>query len=299
VNGSCRVGMLAAAVISTTACLSTNIDDASDLPVCAATAPAAGIEDAIVKIELDAPPNEICNGVAIAPTLLLTAVNCVTLLASDSDDAGFLPPRCADTGAPIEDGSFLFRFSMMAAPSLVLVSDADGVPFESAVARIFVSNAVSVCMPDLAVLEMQIPLDVPVVPVRFEEKARVEDEVLLVGFDFSESPFGRHASSATISELTSDRGTETLPPRSFSLSGNACTLPGGAVLDPGTGALVGSIRSTERTVNCPSEQGSPIAVRLPPFRQFLMETARTASTSLVVEPPLGVAGTIAPCRVGG
>jgi hypothetical protein len=275
--------------------VNTELDDQQELPVCAAPLSSEPNPQSIVRVILDEPPYEICNGVVIAPTLVLTAVNCVAQRASDNEIATNVAPLCADTGAPAEDGSFLFRFSTLASPASISVQRDDGTPFDSAVASLFVSSAASACMPDIAVLRMQLALDLPMVPLRLEAADPTGEEVIVAGYDLSAASLERHQSGATVVEATSDTGTATLPPRSLSLSGEACAKPGGAVLSQSTGALIGVVQTTQRTINCRNSTVSPVAMRMEPFRQFLLETAKAAQTSLLSEVRRDGQGFIQPC----
>jgi hypothetical protein len=297
-NESSRAMTLAAIAFQTAACVSTDLDHERDLPVCARRESSGSAAEGVVQVILVEPPDEACNGVAIAPTLLLTAVNCVTALATEGHGAGFTAPRCKDTGAPVEDGSFIFRFSTVADPASILVRREDGTTFEPAVARVFVSSTSSSCMPDIAVLQMQFALDVPIVPVRLEETELTGEDVIVSGYEVTEDSLRRHESTATVVESTSDTGSATLPPRSLLLSGQTCAKPGGAVLAVDTGALVGLIQTTERTINCDAAMESPVAIRIEPFRQFLLETAEAAQASLVSELRPEGSGSIPACPEG-
>jgi hypothetical protein len=294
--------VLAAVWLACLACVSTEIEPLP-LPVCAAGGDPSVLTSSVVSITHDGPVSEICNAVFIAPTLLLTAVNCVANLASpENPRAGFSPPHCInDTGAVIEDGSFLDRFSTLAEPESIVIEQDDGAPIDARVARVFLAGVESTCMPSIAVLQLQFPLGVPraPVPVQLDEVDLLGRELLVIGFDVSEDDYARHVSPATVIEATFDVGSDTLPPRSLRLSGQACTLAGGAVIAADTGALVGSIRTSALTIACPVPMASPLAVRVAPFRRFLLETARDVTTSLVAEPSSEGSLDIPSCPQGG
>jgi hypothetical protein len=285
------------ACVALTGCISVDVD-LPGLPACAAQQPSepATRALAIVGLELAAPPYELCNAVAIAPTLLLTAVNCVTPLLSKDVDAGYVPPRCTSTGAAIEDGQFLFRYAAEAAqPGAIDLVREDGTPLEAGVSAIFVSAAASTCTSDVAIVETQLALDVNPIPIRLEPAEQGGDEVVVIGYDLRDGALERRLSTATIVEATDDRGSPTLPPRSMALSGDTCAKPGGAVIAADTGALVGFIQTTDRTINCDSATGSPVAARVAPYRQFILEVARDTQTSLVAEVGSDRSGLVLPC----
>jgi hypothetical protein len=291
-----RARLAALALLAlTSACVSTDIDDTSNISACV---PSRGdvTEPSIVKVRLE-DPYVICNAVPIAPTLLLTATECVTLPAAPENGlTGYVAPECTSSGAPREDGSFIFRFTSAASTtSLSLLRD-DGSPIGAAVAQIFVSSTASLCMPALAVIETDVPLDLTIAAVRLDDTTHEGEEVTLSGYDLADNGLSSHTTDATIEEVTGDVGTATLPPRSLRLSGQACTLQGGAVLSRGTGALVGIVRTSEINIECANEMGAPSAVLVPPLRQFLLETASAARASLLAEPDHS--GSIDPCPEG-
>lgn len=274
------------------ACVSTNVADTRDLPVCAVQLDSAPVADAMVQINVDAQGlSTFCNGTVIAPNLVLTEANCVAIPYVEFD---FTLPSCRATGAPVEDGSFEFRYSRIADPSSIsLLGKTD--PLASMVAEVFVSQASSPCMPDIAVLQVQPELNAPVAPLRLEGNSIVDEEVTITGFDLTGPTAELHETDSTVADATSEVGGEKLPPRSMLLSGNACTVEGGAVFASTTSALIGVIQQSDLNISCDTGTGHPVAVQLPPFREFLLDTARQARTTLVAERRAGVPSVIPDC----
>jgi len=289
--------VMSAWVLVSAACVSTDIEGPQPA-VCAARRDPRSLAASVVRVRLDGPLRSLCNAVVIAPTLLLTATNCVAEVAAPEDfRTGFTAPRCTPSGAVREDGSFIDRFATLAEPESITIQRDDGLPFDARVEQIFVASAESTCMPSFAVLELQFPLDVPLAPapVQLVEVPLLGREVLVIGFDVSTDELQRHVQPATVSEVTGDTGSDTLAPRSLMLSGKACAFSGGAVLDMETGALVGSIRASELNLNCFEGVGAPLAVRVAPYRRLLLEAAAAAGASLLAEPRLQGAVEIPPC----
>ena len=300
--GNHRVGAvktpLAAAGVALVACVSLDVDG-PELPACAVPDVVAPESEAsaVVLVNLNEPPYEVCGAVVIAPTLLLTAVNCVTPLLSQDEEAGFIPPRCTPTGAALEDGRFLFRYSPTTAPSgSIQLAGEDEIPLGIDVSGVFVSSAASTCTPDVAIVQTRLALDLPAIPIRVEPAESPGDDVVIIGYDTSNRRLERNTTLANIVAVTSDSGSQGLPPRSLSLSRDTCTKPGGAVLAADTGALIGLIQTTDRTINCSTATGSPIAVRLAPYRQFIMEVARSTQTTLKLEFASDQAGVAPTCE---
>ncbi len=265
-------------------CLSTE-PPGSELSACWAAARVAAPESVVATV-LEG-PYETCNAVVIAPTLLLTLPGCVSHLVSNDPNAGFEPPQCdTASGALREDGRFIDRFSM--APAVVRVLDEIGAFSETRVVDIFLSEGSSACASALAVLEVQPPLARPAASLRLETKGLLVDTpATLVGFDLS---YSRYEAPAIVVDRTSEQGIRALVPRTFSLESGACSFPGGAVISPESGALIGLLHASSRTRNCVLGEGDLPAAPLAPFRQFLLETASSVGATLQLEPAEGAAG---------
>jgi hypothetical protein len=279
------------------ACISTDLDE-HELRTCASRAASAPDLRALVRLTLRVPPNEECNAVVIAPTLLLTTVNCIsTLVSRDEDRGGSTPPRCMPSGAPIEDGSFLFRYAMPVEAGSVRVASANADAFDAMIDELFVSAAASTCTADLALVKLQLAIGAPVLPVRLDAQELAGDQVVIAGDEIGLLGTELLTSTASILESTSDQGSPTLPPRSLLLSGDTCAKAGSAVLSADTGALIGLLQPTARTINCEDgADASPIAVRVAPFRRFLLEGAAAAQTSLLAEYGSDASGLIPLCE---
>jgi hypothetical protein len=292
-----RIWRVVAPSFLLTACISTDLDEHA-LRTCASREASAPDIRAIVRLSLGEPPYEECNAVVIAPALLLTTVNCVsTLVSRDEDRAGSTAPRCMPSGAPIEDGSFLFRYATPVAAGSITVSSTNAAAFEAVVDELYVSAAASTCMADLALVKLQLAIDAPVLPVRLDAQELAGDEVVIAGDEITLLGTELLTSTASIVESTTDQGSSTLPPRSLLLSGDTCAKAGSAVISADSGALIGLLQPTARTINCETgADASPIAVRVAPFRRFLLEGARAAQTSLLAEYGSDTAGLISPCK---
>lgn len=277
---SARSTWFAALAPLATACISTEIAETRNLPVCARQLEGAQVADAIVQVNVDAPGLfTFCNGIAIAPNLVLTEANCVAVPFVEFD---FTLPSCRSTGAPVEDGSFELRYSQITDPSAISLRGKTE-PLESMVAEVFVSRASSPCTPDIALLRVEPGLDVPVVALRLEGESPVDEEVSISGFELGSGGAELLETEATIAEVTSQVGSDQLPPRSLLLSGNACTVEGGAVFARSTSALLGVIQQSDLTINCAPVTSHPLALQLAPFREFLLETASDANAALIAE----------------
>jgi hypothetical protein len=275
-------------------CISTELSDERELPVCALQLEARDLADAVLQVNVEAPGLfTVCNGIVIAPNLVLTAANCVAVPVVEFD---FSVPSCMPSGAPVEDGSFEYRYSQVVDPAAVQLQGS-GEVLTHQITEIFMSAAYSSCMPDLALLRVLPALDAPRVPLRLEGAIAADEAVTISGFDVTTGTAELHDLEATVAESTGETGTASLPPRSLRLSGEACTFEGGAVLARTTSALVGIILQSDRSINCMAGSGTPVALQLAPFREFLLETARHVDAPLFAESgPQRTLGNIPDCQ---
>ena len=267
-------------VLANVGCVATDGIAPEELPVCAERR-SDDPSDAVVRVFVEGPEFVMrCNGVLIAPNLVLTATSCLTQRVGEAD---FNVPRClGTTGAPLESGSFEARYLGLAERASISLKRGNE-SLESTIEAVFVSEAASACLPDIAILAIQPALDLPTITLRLEGTSQVGDVVTLNGYDISEGTPAQHSTPVDVVEVTSYNGTDRLPPRSLRLSGRACTGEGGAVLARETNALVGLVVASSLTINCDADGEGPLAVQIAPFREFILETARLTDARVISE----------------
>jgi hypothetical protein len=113
--------------------------------------------------------------------------------------------------------------------------------------------------------------------VRLEDSTRLGESVMLGGLDFVDGFLTASESPAAIVQSTGLGGTELVPPRSLLLDGQVCFLAhGGGVFSSDTGALIGVIAWGSKA--CDDPEGTTVALKLAPFRRFLLEVIDATSS---------------------
>jgi len=290
------------ALVAVLGCISTDLPTSDAARPCAARMNQSTAPDAVVQVRADLKPGVLrCSGVAIAPTLVVTALGCVVRPAAlgdpvpsgPSETRGRLPNiypasvpydqvcRREGTWSAREDGSFSARLGkpIAAADILVRRSGDDRVWAAKEVAN---SGAGSRCADGIAVLTLERQLDVTPLPVRFEETSAVDELVTLSGHCVSGKTVRPRQVPSRIQAVTTDVGTEAAPPRALALQRTVSSFDfGGAVFSPDSGALLGVIASgSEESCDDQDPEGASIAIRLAPFRRMLLEVARGAGEAL-------------------
>jgi hypothetical protein len=292
------------------ACVSTaRDDDAPALPLCAAPATAAGPSPSVVLVTADLENAGLlrCSGVVIAPTLVLTSLACVVLPArvapidvvTPSETAPFSGTRPLSDGlvdyssvcdvdagwAPREDGRFASRYGVPVPVSALTVSQREP-PTETitTVRATSSSLADSPCWGALAILVLDVPVDLEPMPLRLDAPTLPGEPVVLSGFGSIGGAYQKHDIVSSVEASTLDAEGGPAPPRSLLLRGGVCDFEsGGAVVSQQTGALIGIITSGTGE-GCGEGQGYTVALRTAPFRRMLVQAAELAVESLRVEP---------------
>lgn len=293
-------------------CVDTDLDGPAVELTCTRTLePDLAAEAQVVVSSTLVEGNLACSGVAIAKTLVVTAVGCVFRPDGIGDpdeitnpddlevipDALFagVPDQACDREqdwAALEDGRFSADFGKpLATPQMAVYGLA--APDELFnVKRVISSGATSRCAPGIALLVLERELDVTPLPIRFSESTRSGETVLLSdncldpSFQFVSQPL-----AAEILGLTFARSEPTIPARSLQLSQGVTALTiGGAVISPDSGALIGVVLSgTDFRCAAADPGASTLAVRLAPFRKVLRDVAADEGISLQAEPEPRVA----------
>lgn len=288
------------------ACVSSPEPAASRIPACVEAASLDGIAAALVRIDADLGSGSIiCSGVAVANTLVLTGLGCVTRPSrwadpNPGDDLIFGNPApresfygsidysrvCLNDSnwSPLEDGSTAGRYGKRVDPSALTVFRV-GTERALQPRDVATSGASSRCADGLAVLIFDQALDVTPLPVRLEYVDTPNEETTLAGYCRSRPLETLTTRASHVVELSGSEGTDTIPPHSMRLPGDVTALSyGGAVVANNSGALIGIIASglTER---CTEEDpnATTIALRLSAFRRMLLEAASAAKVDLRIE----------------
>ncbi len=296
--------ILIAASCWVSACVSTNTDPIGVRAQCGPARPRRP-EDAIVRVDAElAPGRIICSGVAIAKTLVVTALGCVSrpsrwpdpnpgsdpLFGNPApletvDGTSTFADACRRDGTwdALEDGSLSGRYGKAIDATALSVFRLDGDSIRPV--SVVTSRAASRCSDGVALLVFDRELDVMPLPVRLDDDSALDEAASLIGYCRADPDPLLEALSSSVQAETRAAGTDQLPPRSLLLSqGTSALEVGGAVTSSTTSALLGIMMSgTARTCAGRDPGGTTIAVRLAPFRRMLLETAADEQVELELE----------------
>jgi hypothetical protein len=285
--------------------------------VCLAPAPAQPPVEALVVVSSRLQPGFLdCSGIAIAPRLVLTALECVVrppeLGDPDADDprasarfqdvyfAGIdYDQSCVrDSWAAREDGSFSGRLGKLIEAQDIVVYFQEDDGREVSVTGVTTSRAGSRCADGLALLTLERDLVVPEVNLRLDELTQLGDAVTLNGHCVPPDGSSRARGIASqVEALNENVGSSRAPPRSLWMRDAVSSLDfGGAVLSSSGGVLIGILVSGDSPgCDSPDSSGGSVALRLAPFRRMLIDAARSMGVILRSESALLGATQLAPC----
>lgn len=270
------------------------------LPLCAARVPELISGAAVVALQADLEPGMVsCSAVALTRTLLLTAQGCVTRPAEVGDFPDYsrvgdsfpgtvdYEVACSPDAAwlPREDGSFLARFGQRIAAEALSVSQRPSDEPRRA-QQVLSSWASSRCADGLALVQLREQLEVEPLALQLQDEGYEGQPLQLSGYCSPPGLLRRRELTSVVEAVTHDLAVDGVPPRALRVS-HAVTLTeqGGAVLSADTGELVGVLASgSSRFCEQADPLGSSIALRVAPFRRWLVASASALGETLRVLP---------------
>ena len=263
------------------ACVSTDLEPATKVLSCVAGAAPTVTPESIVAVTVAYESSYvICSGVTVAPTLVLTTASCL-LEPLGGHAAPDYAQLCdsASGWAPFETGSFSARNGNPYDLDQISITTA---ALDEIGVRDVKTVATSRCADDLAVVVLERPISTPNAFLRLNEDSHGGDPVILSALDFQDEQFVFNRTDSTVIQLTFDSGDSLAPPRSLLLANQVCYFSrGGAVFSAESGALVGMI--AWGSGECDAPEGTTTAVRLSPFRRFIVQSAEDVGETLKVE----------------
>jgi hypothetical protein len=253
-------------------CVSTDVaPSAASLP-CIADGSAPSPAETLVLIGfVEGGASEACPGVVISPSLVITSASCLMPSVGARLFADQAPNCDGETGWPLEQGDFtawIGRSDDIDRIRVYVANGTDTAPLD--VLAVYTSGATSRCANDLGMVHVASGLPPSRARIRFHESTIAGEEVTLSGLHFVEGYVTPNEAPASVTELTYEAGDSELPPRSLLLNGQVCLLAhGGGVFSAETRALLGIIAWGSRA--CDDAEGTTVAIRLAPFRRFLLE----------------------------
>ena len=267
-----------------TACISTDAEPTPDTFPCAGGPVEASPEGSIVLIGLtDGDSADTCPGVVIAPSLLITAASCLLPSVGPRLFANQTPACDLEAGSPLEEGEFSAWIDQT--PNVrdlaIYLANGEGTP-PLAVQGAYSSGATSRCGDDLALAYVPEGLPSSGTPLRLEDSTSVGESVRLAGLEGRDGMWVANEAPGLITRLTDESGDTDLPPHAMLVAGQVCSIArGGGVFSSATGALIGIIAWASE--DCSDPEGTTVALRLSPYRRYLVDTAVNLGQPLSAE----------------
>lgn len=104
----------------------------------------------------------------------------------------------------------------------------------------------------------------------------------LAGLEGRDGMWVANEAPGLITRLTDESGDTDLPPHAMLVAGQVCSIArGGGVFSSATGALIGIIAWASE--DCSDPEGTTVALRLSPYRRYLVDTAVNLGQPLSAE----------------
>jgi hypothetical protein len=251
-------------------------------------APSEDAENSVVFVLMSSPNNQAsCTGTMVAPNLMATALHCVT-----SKEAAFfscLPDGTVNPATP-GDGTL----GTLVTPSSVKIyaGSKTEIGEPTAVgARIFGTGSSQVCRNDLALVQLDRDLDLPLAPMRLDGRIKWGEKVRALGFGQTETErnddglrYGRDDMTIVDVGPTSDgEETRTAAPRTFVVDEGPCHGDsGGPAFAQETGALLG-VYSLSGAKSCTQIGIRNVYTSLIPFSELILSAFEAAGHEPILE----------------
>jgi len=253
--------------------------------------PSTSADDAVVLVRTAAQPGYAgrdCTGTLVASDLLLTSLDCVSLLGTG-------PSPCNANGSlsePNGDGGWLTPTT----PSDIQVHlgpSAVGMDPDAYGSQVFGTGSIDYCIDNIALLALDRPLPVEPFPLRLRRPVSVGETVSVIGFGegtHANMPFlrfRRDGVSILLVDPDSGIGEETTAaPRTFLTSPGPCEGDTGApAVDAETGAVVGVFSRGYSGGNCDTSDKAHVFTKVAPYASLIREAFAAVGEDPIEEAP--------------
>lgn len=196
-----------------------------------------------------------CTGTLIAKNLVLTALHCL----ADQKPGDF---SCSPSGKLENAGSGGGELGPPVEPELISFGSVLGEPLAWG-RRVFSTHSVTACVNDLALVELDREIDLPVMPIELDEPPLHSDRMTVVGYGMTWPGVSarQRQSGAKVLEVG-------VPPRTFTVKANACSGDsGGPAINERTGAVAGVC--TAQAFDCASPHAVTVYTALNSFNSLI------------------------------
>lgn len=231
-----------------------------------------------------------CTGTLVAPNLVLTALHCVSNAALEGYHF-----TCKPDGSLSSTDVQAGAVGALALPSNVKIYIGSPVQYDASAPaaigmRLFGTGSTQVCQGDLALVQLDRELPLPVASVRLDRMAAWKEKATVLGYGETEMESNgglrrmRQVEVIDVGSSSAADSTRTASPRTFVVGEGPCKGDsGGPAFSATTGALLG-VFSLNTADSCDSIGTRNVYTSLAPFSKLILDTFEKAGAEPVLEP---------------
>jgi hypothetical protein len=241
----------------------------------------------VVFFETKQPTGRIaCTGTLVAPNLVATALHCVTSNALGHFDC---QPDGTITAATVQEGAI----GPLVTPSNIKIYKGSPVDYSAPVAvgsRLYGTGSTQGCQGDLALIELDHALDLPVSSLRLDRMPARKEQLYALGYGETDLVANqgyrlvRDVQVIDVGPSSTAEPARTASPRTFVVGEGPCKGDsGGPAFSADTGALVG-IFSLNENDDCSAVGIRNVYTGLSPFSKVILDAFDKAGAEPLLEP---------------
>jgi MYXO-CTERM domain-containing protein len=250
-------------------------------------------EDVVfIQTKQSADSSLACTGTLVAPNLVITALHCVT-----SSSLGNF--SCKPDGSMVADNVQDGTFGPLVPPGNVKVYAGSPVDYHAPIAsgaHLYGSGSTQACQGDLALVQLDRNVDLPVATLRLDKMATYNEQADVLGYGATETADSqglrlvRHVQVLDVGPSSTAEPPRTTTPRTFVVGAGPCKGDsGGPAFDSNSRALLG-VFSLNTAASCDLVGIRNVYTSLSPYSKVILDAFQAAGADPVLENALPDAG---------